>query len=224
MKKFITRIVNLLKKHKVIVSSIILIGAIVLWGPTVFANLSTRSSRYDLNRTSISQIPKNKVAIVFGAGISQNGTPTPYLQWRVETAVRLYKTGRVQKLLMTGDNSAKNYDEPTAMKKLAEKEGVKSSDIVLDYAGFNTYDSCYRAHKIFGLNEATLISQGYHLPRAVMACDHLGVKSVGVDAVAYGRDWAINYTIREWIATDKIVLQLIFKPHPTALGPSVHID
>lgn len=203
---------------------LIIIGAALLWGPSIYANLSTRSQRYDLHETSLNDIPKHRVGIVFGAGIDrETGAPTPYLQWRVETAVKLYKAGRIQKLLMSGDNSRKGYDEPTAMKKLAVKEGVKASDITLDYAGFNTYDSCYRAHFVFGLNDATLITQGYHLPRAVFACSGLGVQATGVDAVNHGRDWAFNYTVREWISTDKITWQLIFRPTPTALGPKVPI-
>lgn len=198
--------------------------AIIVWGPTVYFNLSTRHIRYDLTETSISNVPRQRVAIVFGAGLLSDGSPTPYLKWRVETAVKLYKAGRVRKLLMTGDNSIRSHNEPVAMRRLAEQLGVKSSDITLDYAGFNTYDSCYRAHAVFGVSQAVLISQGYHLPRAVVTCDRLGVQSVGVDALHSGRDWAVTYIIREWISTDKAVFQLIFKPHPTALGPAVRIN
>jgi vancomycin permeability regulator SanA len=217
------KLFELLKKYKITVLALALLGALLLWGPTVYANLSTRGQRYDINKTALKDIPHHHVGIVFGAGIYQDGEPTPYLQWRVETAVKLYKAHRVDKLLMTGDNSRKSYDEPTAMKKLALKMGVKKSDIVLDYAGRNTYDSCYRAHAIFGLDDATLFSQGYHLPRAVMACKGLGVKAIGVDSVNHGMDWEINYITREWVSTDKISAQLIFKPHPAVLGPAENI-
>jgi vancomycin permeability regulator SanA len=196
----------------------LLVILVLLWGPTMYANLSTRSVRYDPNKTPLHDIPRRAIAIVFGAGIYANGQPTPYLQWRVETAVSLYKAGRVQKLLMTGDNSTKQHDEPVAMRTLAVKDGVPASAIVLDYAGFNTYDSCYRAHAIFGVKQAVLVSQGYHLPRAVMTCDGLGVRSIGVSATHTSRDWAINYTIREWLSTDKAVFQLVLKPNPTVLG------
>lgn len=196
-----------------------IIVAVLLWGPTIYANLSTRSLRYDLDRTPIAKVPQKDVVIVFGAGLYHNRTPTPYLRWRVQTAVQLYKAHRVKKLLMTGDNSRKVYDEPSAMAKLAESQGVPRKDIVLDYAGLDTYDSCYRAGVIFQVRSAILVSQGYHLPRAVMACKALGINAIGVDAEHdQGRSWKVMYIIREWLSTDKIVPQLIFKPHPTFLG------
>lgn len=214
------RISLLIWRFRWLLLALVLIGAVLVWGATIYANLSTRSVRYNLDKTAIQKIPHEPLAIVFGAGIYPDGTPTPYLQWRVDTAVQLYKAHRVDKILMTGDNSTKNHNEPVAMRTLAEKQGVPSKDIVLDYAGFNTYDSCYRAHAIFKVTNATLVTQGYHLPRAVMACKDLGIKVIGVDAEHdKGRSWGVNYIVREWISTDKIVLQLIFKPHPTALGP-----
>jgi len=205
------------RRRKAIAGAAILLVAVV-WGPVVYFNLSTRGVRYDLAKTPINSIPEKRVAIVFGAGVLPGGKPTPYLKWRITTAADLYKAGRVHKLLVTGDNGTKHYNEPVAMRKLAESLGVKPGDIVLDYAGFNTYDSCYRAHAIFGVKGAVLISQGYHLPRAVVTCDHLGVKSVGVDALHSGRDFTVSYIVREWASTDKAVFQLIFKPKPTALG------
>jgi vancomycin permeability regulator SanA len=164
-------------------------------------------------------VPKRQVAIVFGAGVEQDGAPTPYLQWRIETAVKLYKAHRVQKILMTGDNSSKHYNEPVGMKKYAMKLGVPGKDIVLDYAGLNTYDSCYRASKIFKVTSATLVTQGYHLPRAVMTCKSFGIDTIGVDAEHdKGRTWGVMYIIREWVSTDKSLVQMTFKPSPTILG------
>jgi vancomycin permeability regulator SanA len=207
-----------IQQHKKLILALIVIFFSVLWGPTIYANLSTRSVRYDLAKTSVNAIPRRNVAIVFGAGVLPNGTPSPYLLWRVESAVQLYKAGRVQKLLMSGDNSSTHYNEPVVMQKIAISLGVKPSDIVLDYAGYSTYDTCYRAKAIFGLSQATLVSQGYHLPRAIMTCDGLGVQSIGVSAVHAERSYTLSYIVREWISTDKSVVQNIFKPHPTLLG------
>lgn len=214
-----TQIINLVRRHRRILIAAVLALALIVWGPVIYFNLSTRGARYDLAKTSVNAVPERRVAIVFGAGVLPGGKPTPYLKERVQTAVKLYKAGRVHKLLMTGDNSTKHYNEPVAMRKLAEQLGVKPGDITLDYAGFNTYDSCYRAHAIFGVSQATIISQGYHLPRAVVTCDHLGIQSIGVDALHTGRDFTVSYIIREWASTDKAVFQLVFKPLPTALGP-----
>jgi vancomycin permeability regulator SanA len=198
--------------------SICVLLAVLVLGPLVYTFASTRGNRYDLENTKASNIPYHRVAIVFGAGILPNGQPTPYLKNRVQTAVDLYKAGRVKLLLMTGDNSTKNHNEPTVMKNYAVSLGVPAKAVKLDYAGFNTYDSCYRAHYIFGLDDATLVTQGYHLPRALVTCKGLGIKSTGVIALHPSRDFTINYLIREVLSTDKMAFQLTFKPHPTALG------
>ncbi len=208
----------LIKKYKWYLVVLVFIFAALLWGATIYANLSTKSHRFDPYKTSVQNIPDRKVALVFGAGVYPSGKPTPYLQWRVETAVELYKAGRVQKLLMSGDNSIKNYNEPVTMGKLAESLGVPADDIVLDYAGFSTYESCYRAKAIFGVTSATLVTQGYHLPRAVMTCKDLGINAIGVSARHTGPDSAWNYISREWLSTNKAVIQLITKPKPTFLG------
>ncbi|MEO6761087.1 MAG: ElyC/SanA/YdcF family protein [Candidatus Saccharimonadales bacterium] len=214
----LNRVVRFVRVHKWWLLIVIVIGVILALGPTVYANLSTRHLRYDLAKTPVQLIPKRQVVIVFGAGVLPSGEPTPYLRWRVQTAVTLYKAHRVQKVLMSGDNSSAHYNEPVAMAKLAEKLGVPKNDIVLDYAGFNTYDSCYRARVIFKVSSAIVVSQGYHLPRAVMTCNSLGVSSLGVDALHTSRDYTASYIIREWASTDKAVLQLITHPKPTVLG------
>ena len=122
------------------------------------------------------------MAIVFGAGITADGRPMPALADRVWTAVELYNAGKVEKLLMTGDNRFVDYNEPQAMKEYALARGVSDEDIVLDYAGRRTYDSCYRARHIFGVREAVLITQHFHLDRALYICDKLGIDAVGVAA------------------------------------------
>jgi len=216
--KHISGLLHSLKSHIVFIL-IIVIAVVALYTlPMAYTFVSTRGQRYDLNGALVSRVPYHEVAIVFGAGIQKDGTPTPYLRYRIETAAKLYKAKRVSKLLMSADNSAQSYNEPIAMKNYAQKLGVTASSIVLDYAGFNTYDSCYRAHAIFGLKEATLVSQGYHLPRAMTTCKGLGVQNVGVIAEHPARDYTVNYILREFLSTDKMMFQLIFKPHPTALG------
>lgn len=199
------------------IASLITVGLALLVGPTIYAILTTRPVRF----THIEHVPHHKIAIVFGAGVEPDGTPTTYLQKRLETAARLYKAGTVETLLLSGDNSTTHHNEPVAMRTYAEKLGVPRDHIVLDYGGFNTYDSCYRAHAIFGVNEAVLVSHAYHLPRAIFTCDHVGVKSVGLaaeNAGQVGQDFSVNYLLRELVSTDKAFFQIVFKPRPTVLG------
>lgn len=127
-------------------------------------------------------VPPTRAAIVFGAGLTAEGNPTAVLQDRVATAADLYFSGKVEKILMSGDNRFINYNEPGAMSAYAVELGVPVADIVLDYAGRRTYDTCYRAVEIFQLSEAILVTQQFHLPRALYSCEKLGLKTVGVSA------------------------------------------
>jgi len=220
----IARSIHRLSRHWLAIAITLAVIILLVIAPLFYTFLSTRNNRYDLMRQPVNMVPYHKVAIVFGAGILSNGQPTLYLSNRIKTAAALYKAGKVRILLMSGDNSRKSHNEPTVMKNYAVKLGVPVSAIREDYAGFNTYDSCYRAHYIFKLNDATLVSQGYHLPRAMVTCAGLGIKNTGVIATHPTRDFTVNYILREFLSTDKMVFQLIFKPHPTVLGKPLPIS
>ena len=150
-----------------------------------------------------SEVPTRRVAIVFGAGLWRNGAPTPVLIDRVTQAANLYFSGKVEKLLMSGDNRFVNYNEPEAMRQLALSLGVPSDAIVRDYAGRRTYDTCYRAKAIFGVTQAILVTQAFHMPRAIYLCDKLGVDSVGVNADlrVYRKSSVLYWNMRELLAT-----------------------
>ena len=147
--------------------------------------------------------PQERVAIVFGAGLWRDGSPTPVLQDRIQTAAELYFQNKIEKMLMSGDNRFVDYDEPTAMKEYAIELGVPEEVIVLDFAGRRTYDTCYRAKEIFGLESAILVTQEFHLPRALYLCDALGVESIGVEADQriYLKRSRIFWNTRETLAT-----------------------
>jgi vancomycin permeability regulator SanA len=216
---------------------LIVLGAIVtgLVNPliaTAYINVATQDERY----TNPDRVPQGKVAIVFGAGLLANGKPTPFLASRIETAVKLYQLNRVERLLMTGDNStvAYNevksmqeyatvaYNEVKSMQEYAHELGVPLQNITLDYAGFSTYESCYRARKIFGVDRAVVITQNYHLPRTVYTCDRLGVKTVGLgtaDLEIYGWRGMLPDWKREMFANVKALVEVnITRPRPTFLG------
>lgn len=159
---------------------------------------------YAATRTlSLEDAPTERVAIVFGAGLWRDGSPTPVLRDRVATAADLYFNGRVEKLLMSGDNSEVTYNEPEAMRQYALSLGIPDEDIVLDYAGRRTYDTCYRAKAIFGVESAILVTQKFHLPRAIFLCNALGVTGVGVEADRryYLKRSRLMWNLRELPAT-----------------------
>ncbi|MFJ7147843.1 vancomycin high temperature exclusion protein [Streptomyces sp. NPDC100445] len=163
-------------------------------------------------------VPHTRVAMVFGAGLWR-GKPSPYLAHRLDAAARLYRAGRIEVVLVTGDNSRKDYDEPDAMRAYLTRHGVPDARVVSDYAGFDTWDSCVRARRIFGVDRAVLISQGFHIRRAVALCEAAGVASygVGVDA-KHDATWYYGGT-REVFAAGKAVLDAVFRPDPRFLGP-----
>jgi vancomycin permeability regulator SanA len=140
--------------------SLITLGTLLLFIPRLITSLNAIQRIY-----SVQNAPIRRAAIVFGAGLWRDGTPSPVLRDRVATAAELYFTGKVEKILMSGDNRFVDYNEPGAMHAYAVQLGVPEEDIVLDYAGRRTYDTCYRAKAIFGLHAAILITQNF-LPRA----------------------------------------------------------
>jgi SanA protein len=173
---------------------------------TVAAALAPRAYtavRYGGSLQRIDSAPGEQVAIVFGAGLQRNGSASPVLYDRVSTAAALYHAGKVSRLLLSGDNSYLNYNEPQAMMAAALQLGVPASALVMDYAGRSTYDTCYRARAIFGLSHALLVTQAFHLPRALYLCDALGVSGVGVtaDRRAYAQRSLNYWNFREVFAT-----------------------
>lgn len=197
---------------------VLVVFSFIIIAPTVYAKLSTSNLRFDANTTNLQTIPKRDVAVVFGAGVLPSGQPTEYLRNRIITGVDLYKAGRVLKIVMSGDNSSDHYNEPDAMKRYALTLGVPSRAIIEDFAGYSTYDTCYRTGAIFGIRSATLVTQGYHLPRAVMTCRDLGIDAIGVAAIRQGKDSALTYIAREFLSTDKAIVELWLKPRPAVLG------
>ena len=175
-----------------------ILGLLALAVPRLVTEIYTHGKVYPA-----SEVPARRVAIVFGAGLWRDGSPTPILADRVTAAANLYFAGKVEKLLMSGDNRFVEYNEPEAMRQLALSLGVPYEAIVLDYAGRRTYDTCYRAQYIFGVTEAILVTQAFHMPRAIYLCNHLGVDSIGVgsDLRVYRRYSLFVWNVRELLAT-----------------------
>jgi SanA protein len=164
------------------------------------------------------------VAIVFGAGYWPGGRLSDALADRMETAIDLYQSGKVNKLLLTGDNRFVDYNEPAVMAEYAMSRGLPRQDLVLDYAGRRTYDSCYRAGVIFGVEEAVLVTQAFHLPRALYTCSRLGVEAVGAVADRHRYRRAPWFSLRELMALVRAWFDLnLVRPLPV-LGDPIPVE
>ncbi|MCA0178443.1 MAG: YdcF family protein [Actinobacteria bacterium] len=145
------------------------------------------------DRYAVADAPTRPVALVLGAGLTASGDPTPYLAYRLDIAKQLFDEGKVEVLLVSGDNRTHSYDEPTAMADYLVAHGIPATKIVRDFAGRDTYDSCARAKRIFGVDALTVVTQDYHLPRAVATCRALGIDAIGVgdtEGRKYADAWA----------------------------------
>ncbi|HNT23268.1 MAG TPA: ElyC/SanA/YdcF family protein [Anaerolineales bacterium] len=200
-----------------LIQVIVVTGASALLLSRLLALLSTGPRQYNLV-----QVPARPAAVVFGAGLWRDGSPTPVLRDRVATAAELYFSGKVEKILMSGDNRVVEYNEPAAMRTYALSLGVPDEAIVLDYAGRSTYDTCYRAGAIFGLHEVILVTQKFHMPRAIYTCQALGLDPVGVaaDRRDYRRSSQLYWNLRELPATLNALFEVhLLRPLPVLGNP-----
>lgn len=157
----------------------------------------------------LDRIEPTNVAVVFGAGLTADGRPSDMLHDRLSVAARLYETGKVGSVLVSGDNRFENYSEPDVMRRaLVDEFGVPEEDVHSDHAGRRTYDTCVRAHDLWGVRRAVLVTQEYHLPRALMTCSALGIESQGASASLRPYRNMSRYLNRESMATLKAYVDL----------------
>jgi len=203
-----------------LLAAVLLIGLCVL-GVNIFVKSSvsdkivTVEKAKDMNADCI---------IVLGAGLRPDGKPTWMLEDRIKVGDELYKNHAAPKIIMSGDHGRESYDEVNAMKKYAKSEGVPSKDIFMDHAGFETYDTMYRARDVFGAKKVIIVTQKYHLYRAMYAAKKLGLDAYGVSATKRKYDnkqWIRD--MREWLARVKIFGKCITKPKPKFLGKKIDL-
>ena len=161
----------------------------------------------------MSNSPKEPIAIVFGAGLDPDGSPSIVLGERVAVAAKLYRTGKVGKLLMSGGKTSNSYDEPGAMKHMAIELGIPENDILLDYAGNRAYATCQNAKSTHQILHAVLVAQNFYLPRTLLICNTLGIASIGVsaDKAIYTPQTYFFLIAREILATDLAFWELYVK-------------
>lgn len=201
------------------------LSLLVFTGILTFAgiNFYVKSSSNPYCFRNVESLPEVPVAIVFGAGI-RNNAPSKYLKDRLDAGIRAYKAGKARKLLLSGDNGSKSYDELAVMKTYCADHGVDTLNIFVDYAGFDTYSTLYRAKYIFGVQEAVLVTQNYHLDRAVFIARHLDIDAVGYAADRGGYSNLRKNKIRELFATVKSFVDVLYGRKPKFLGKKVNLD
>lgn len=197
---------------------------LLLFAVIAFAFVHFRVHSYDnriitnMNELDTSRWARPRVAIVFGASVYGNGDLSPILEDRVDTAIELYRAHKVDRILVSGDNRHRSYNEPKAMQEYLVTHAVAPQDVVVDYAGRSTYETCMRAKDVFGLQRAVLVSQGYHLPRALYIANSLGLDAVGMAGDLRLKPKVDYQGFREWAAEIKAYLNLNYFPPEVLLG------
>lgn len=192
---------------------------------TVYANVKVENAAESRIYISVDSVPHNKVALLLGTNpLNKLGRPNSYFTTRINTAVELYHAGKVDFIIASGDNHTKKYDEATAMRDSLIAHGVPECRIILDFAGFRTLDSVVRAKEVFGCDSLTIISQADHDARALYLADANGIKAVAIAApLRAGRLVRTRLALREWLARDKMMLDLWFGKQPHFLGEKIEI-
>lgn len=175
--------------------------------------------------TSVDSMPHNRVALLLGTNpLNRLGRPNTYFTNRIKTAAGLYRARKVDFIIASGDNHTKKYDEPTAMRDSLMAHGVPEDRIILDFAGFRTLDSVVRAAEVFGCDSLTIISQADHSARALYLAEANGIDAVAVSAPLRAGRWVrIRLALREWLARDKMMLDIWFGKRPHFLGDKIRI-
>ncbi len=192
---------------------------------TVYANVRVETVAKERIYTSVETIPYNKTALLLGTNpLNRWGRPNSYFTNRIKTASELYHAGKVDYIIASGDNHTKEYDEPTAMRDSLMAHGVPEDRIILDFAGFRTLDSVVRAKEVFGCDSLTIISQADHNARALYLAEANGIEAVAISAPLRAGHWVrTRLAIREWLARDKMMLDIWFGKQPHFLGERIEI-
>jgi SanA protein len=200
---------------------LLLIAFVAVFGANKIITSSSRKAVY----TDADSIPKNKAGLLLGTSkLLKSGKPNQYFQFRIDAAIQLFKKKKIEDIVISGDNSRENYNEPEDMKKELMKKGVPEERIYLDYAGFRTFDSVYRMHEIFGQESFTIISQEFHNQRAVYIASQLGLKAVAFNAKDVNAYNGFKTKVREKLARAKVFIDFAFDKKPKFSGEKIQIE
>ena len=216
-------------KRKLLIRRL-LFGLILLFAAGIGAvfgvNTYVQASVQDriLTEEQAAELEEIDCVLVLGCGLEADGSPSPMLHDRLQQGVALYQKEAAPKLLVSGDHGREEYDEVNAMKRFAEEQGIPSEDVFMDHAGFSTYESVYRARDIFQVRRMVIVTQEYHLSRALYIAKRLGIEAWGVPADPRTYSGQTARDLREILARDKDFLTCILKPKPTYLGKAIPVN
>ena len=200
---------------------VIIIIAIIVFGINLYVKIST--NKQIIKENDYTELSDVDCIIILGAGI-WGDKPSPMLEDRLLEGIKLYQNSVSDKIIMSGDHGRKEYDEVNIMKNYAIEKGIPSENIFMDHAGFSTYKSIYRAKDIFEAKKVVIVTQEYHLYRALYIANQLGLEAYGVGADPRQYVGATFREIREILARDKDFIKCIFKPEPTYLGDTIPVS
>ena len=204
-----------------LVITLVVIAVIIVAGTNIYVWQRTKGEIISLSEAK----DKNaQVILILGAGVNPDGSPSPMLTHRLQTAFNLYQAGAAKKVLISGDHGQMHYDEIKAMRQWLLKRGISPQAIYADHAGFSTYDSAYRADAIFSVQRAIIVTQPYHLPRALYDFQSRGIEVWGVGAAGNAYPGQTERNIREYLARTKDVIWVTTGQKPTYLGPEISIE
>ena len=205
----------------VVLTLVLLLGAGVL-----ALDMLVRAETQDriISPNQAAELENVDCVLVLGCGVHSDGTPSAMLEDRLKCAISLYEKGAAPKVLMSGDHGTESYDEVNAMKRYALDAGVPSVDIFMDHAGFSTYETVYRAKDIFGVKKMVIVTQEYHLYRALYIADALGIEAYGVSADYRTYTGQLSRDLREVLARVKDFFMVIMQPEPTYRGEYIPIS
>ena len=212
----------MLKKRLLIIAAVL---AALAAGTVFVPDIIVVSSAKDriITADEAAELENTDCVLILGAGV-RNGSPTPMLRDRLITGISLYKSGAAPKIIMSGDHGREDYDEVNVMKSYAVENGVPDGDVFMDHAGYTTYDSVYRAKAVFEADNIIIVTQKYHLYRALYIAERLGVNAVGVSADLDDYSGQLKRDLREIAARDKDFFSCLFKPEPKYLGEKIPVS
>ncbi|OCA68650.1 hypothetical protein BBI01_19315 [Chryseobacterium artocarpi] len=212
---------------KKIIKNIFKIFLLLLVAGIIFiawANYSIKKESSEFVSYNVADVPETKVALLLGTGKNlNNGMPNAYFYNRIKAASDLYKSGKIQYIIVSGDNSTKDYNEPEDMQMELTKQGIPQDKIILDHAGFRTLDSVVRAKDIFGQTKLVIISQKFHNERAVFLAKENGMEAFGYNAEDVNKYAGLKTNLREYLAKAKAYWDLLFGVEPKFGGEKIII-